>query len=435
MYHFCIYTVSLLASQNSGFGHMIKIMLQKATDLLRIFIFFGLGAIMLPVSSGVAQPSSSDNTNQHIFMPTGITPVDPLPSPAPTYDITTRSRWGATGFESVIFTPGNPSPTGVQLNPTGTPAWSVGNYHPFSFTYSAYTGVITWSIDFNRDGDFLDSEESKSSTSSTLIGYQFKYLNLWMSGSSNAPNTVDVRNFTVNGSNLGSFTSNANTTPIEWSWTDDSGWFQEVVVTGEYRMSASGNSGESNRMWLRLGEKQLITYTISYNGNSNIGGTAPSNQTKDYGVNLALANNSGNLVRTGYTFNGWNTQADGLGADYAAGSNYTTNAALTLYAKWTPDTYPVTYNGNNNTGGTAPSNQTKTYGVNLLLASNSGNLVRTGYTFNGWNTQADGLGADYAAGSNYTTNAALTLYAKWTPDTYPVTYNGNSNTGGTAPSN
>jgi len=128
---------------------------------------------------------------------------------------------------------------------------------------------------------------------------------------------------------------------------------------------------------------------------------------------LALASNSGNLVRTGYTFNGWNTQADGLGTDYAAGSNYTINAALTLYAKWTLDTYPVTYNGNSNTGGTAPNNQTKTYGVNLSLASNSGNLVRTGYTFNGWNTQADGLGTDYAAGSNYTTNAALTLYAKW----------------------
>lgn len=336
------------------------------------------------------------------------TPVIPLPSPAPTYDIQVKARWGATGYESAMFTPGNPSPTGVTLNPSGTPAWSVGNYHPFSFTYSAFTGITTWSIDFNRDGDFLDSEESKSSTSSTLIGYQFKYLNLWMSGSSTAPNTVDVRNFTVNGTNLGSFTSNASTTPIEWSWTDDSGWFQEVVLTGEYRMSASSSSQETNRMWIRLGEKQLITYTVSYNGNSNTGGTAPSNQTKDYGVNLALANNSGNLVRTGYTFNGWNTQADGLGIDYAVGSNYTTNAALTLYAKWTPlPNRTVTFNANGGTGSMAP----QTTNVPTALTTNT--FTRVGYTFSGWNTAANGSGTAYAGGATYNFTVDVTLYAQW----------------------
>jgi uncharacterized repeat protein (TIGR02543 family) len=39
--------------------------------------------------------------------------------------------------------------------------------------------------------------------------------------------------------------------------------------------------------------------------------------------------------------------------------------------------------------------------------------VRTGYTFAGWNTQADGTGTTYAAGGTFTINENTTLYAKW----------------------
>lgn len=75
--------------------------------------------------------------------------------------------------------------------------------------------------------------------------------------------------------------------------------------------------------------------------------------------------------------------------------------------------YTVSYNGNNQTSGTAPENQTKIHSQDLTLASNTGNLARNGYTFAGWNTKADGTGTDYAEGGQYTTNADLTLYAKW----------------------
>jgi uncharacterized repeat protein (TIGR02543 family) len=178
-----------------------------------------------------------------------------------------------------------------------------------------------------------------------------------------------------------------------------------------------------------------ITYVVSYNANSATSGTAPGNQSKVYDVNLTLALNSGSLTRTGYTFAGWNTAANGSGTDYAVGATYTVNAALTLYAKWTPDTYVVSYNANSATSGTAPANQTKTNGVNLTLATNSGSLARTGYTFAGWNTAANGSGTDYAVGATYTGNTALTLYAKWTPNTYVVSYSANGATSGTAPAN
>ena len=79
-------------------------------------------------------------------------------------------------------------------------------------------------------------------------------------------------------------------------------------------------------------------------------------------------------------------------------------------------TYTVTYDGNGATSGTVPVAQTKTKEVDLTLAANSGNLQKTGYTFGGWNMQADGAGTDYAEGASYTTDADVTLYAKWTVD-------------------
>ncbi|AQR94497.1 beta strand repeat-containing protein [Clostridium saccharoperbutylacetonicum] len=183
------------------------------------------------------------------------------------------------------------------------------------------------------------------------------------------------------------------------------------------------------------------TYTVTYNGNGNTGGTVPTDSTSyTSGTTVTAASNSGNLVKTGYTFAGWNTAANGSGTDYAAGSGtFSIAANTTLYAKWTavPTTYTVTYDGNGNTGGTVPTDSTSyTGGQTVTAASNSGSLVKTGYTFAGWNTAANGSGTDYAVGSGtFSIVANTTLYAKWTavPTTYTVTYDGNGNTGGTVP--
>ena len=187
---------------------------------------------------------------------------------------------------------------------------------------------------------------------------------------------------------------------------------------------SSGNSGtllSGNRTFTFIAQWTPITYTVSYNANGGSG--APSNQTKTYGVNLTLS--STKPTRTGYTFNGWNTNSSGSGTNYASGATYSSNANLTLYAKWTPVTYTVTYNANGGSG--APSAQTKTHGVDLTLSSTK--PTRTGYTFNGWNTNSSGTGTNYASGGKYTANANVTLYAKWTPVTYTVTYNANGGSG------
>jgi uncharacterized repeat protein (TIGR02543 family)/prepilin-type N-terminal cleavage/methylation domain-containing protein len=407
----------------------------------------------------------------------------------------------------------------------------------------------------------------------------------------------------------------ADNLAVAWSGPGISG---PVVIAGEYLSPWTGsNVGAviSSRVSTTTSTptpvptpNNIRTYIIRYNTNGATGGTIPSNQTKTQDIALTLATNTGNLSRTGYTFVGWNTAANGSGTNYAAGSRYTANEDLLLYAQWTTinaastnrgtirrevwtnirgesisnltsnsrfpaspsstnfptsfeaptnwadnygtrmrgflhpqttgnytfwiasddrselwlstdnkadnsrriaevtrwtrsrewtkypsqksvsitlnagqsyyiealhkeggwgdnlavawsgpgisgpvviageylspwigsngdnnvissnsnnsnniRTYTIRYNANGATGGTIPSNQTKTQDIALTLATNTGNLSKTGYRFVGWNTAANGSGTNYATGSRYTGNDNLLLYARWNPITTSIT--------------
>ena len=199
----------------------------------------------------------------------------------------------------------------------------------------------------------------------------------------------------------------------------------------------SGCAGGSGFVLIKYTTPSAVTYSISYNANSATSGSVPSDGSYTTGGSAyTVASNSGTLARTGYDFVGWNTLADGSGTTYVASSGtLTTSSNLTLYAKWTLLTYSITYNSNSSTSGSVPGVQTKTYGVDLTVASNSGMLERTGYGFAGWNTLADGSGTTYVAGSGtLTANSSATLYANWTANTYTIFYNANSATSGSVPS-
>jgi uncharacterized repeat protein (TIGR02543 family) len=81
----------------------------------------------------------------------------------------------------------------------------------------------------------------------------------------------------------------------------------------------------------------------------------------------------------------------------------------------------VTYDGNGNTSGTVPASQLETIGFSVTLATNSGTLVKTGNTFAGWNTLANGTGTSYAEGAVITFDGSLPLYAQWTENNLNVT--------------
>jgi len=160
-----------------------------------------------------------------------------------------------------------------------------------------------------------------------------------------------------------------------------------------------------------------LAWAVTYNGN---GATSGSNakQTKVRDTNLTLSNNG--FTRTGYTFVKWNTKADGSGTSYNAGAVYSTNAALTLYAIWRIVTYSITYQGNENTGGSTEA-QTKNYNAAIQLQENG--FTREQYVFLYWNTKADGSGSSYNPGYQYSTNADLILYAIWKRANIPVFVN------------
>ena len=171
---------------------------------------------------------------------------------------------------------------------------------------------------------------------------------------------------------------------------------------------------------------QLTRPTITYNLNG-ASGTAPAKQIQN-SEGAPLEVSEPGVTRTGYTFAGWNTLANAGGTNYAVGSLYDTNTALVLYAKWSSQ---ITFSGNSNTGGSAPAAVTAIGSNPATLATNSGNLTRTGYTFAGWNSAADGTGTSYAVGLNtFVATGDVTLYAQWNST---ITYSRNNANGGAAP--
>lgn len=74
-------------------------------------------------------------------------------------------------------------------------------------------------------------------------------------------------------------------------------------------------------------------YTVAFNANGGSGEMA--NQTFDGGVKQPLRKNT--FIRSGYTFIGWNTKADGTGTAYTDEQSVTVAGNMTLYAIWEKD--------------------------------------------------------------------------------------------------
>jgi uncharacterized repeat protein (TIGR02543 family) len=189
----------------------------------------------------------------------------------------------------------------------------------------------------------------------------------------------------------------------------------------------------------RFNEPEPLTYTVTYNGNGNTGGYVPdASSIYEQGTNVTVQENNANLKRAGFLFGGWNTEIDGSGLDYYPGQSLLIgNTNVTLYAKWLPiSKYHVMYSGNGSTGGSVPiDSDSYEQNQDVTVYENSGVLVRSGYTFAGWNTQADGRGIDYTPGAVFSiVNSDVTLFAKWIANpTYKITYDSNGSTDGRVP--
>jgi uncharacterized repeat protein (TIGR02543 family) len=164
----------------------------------------------------------------------------------------------------------------------------------------------------------------------------------------------------------------------------------------------------------------LITYTVTYDGNGNDGGLVPvDSNAYTQGSTVIVPGNTGVLTYSGYTFSGWNTLANGSGTNYTTGQTFIMGTSnITLYAKWTViPTYFVFYSGNGNTSGSVPiDGNSYIQGSDVTVMGNINGLVKTGYSFKGWNTNSSGTGTNYLQDETFTMgNSNITLYAKWAP--------------------
>ena len=205
------------------------------------------------------------------------------------------------------------------------------------------------------------------------------------------------------------------------SVTQSASGFKGIMQMGNFTLNAQWTP------W-----KHTVRYDANAKNDTSVKGI-PASQSKTANVDITLSSDV--PTRNGYTFLGWNTQADGNGTAYATGATYTHDqdgGTVTLYAKWTPWKHVLHYNKNVPTSSTSqtvsnmPVDQTKTFGQLMTIS----NLVptRKGYTFAGWYTQSNGTGTKYDPGSNYAADqngGTVNLYAKWTPWTYNIKYDQN----------
>jgi len=173
---------------------------------------------------------------------------------------------------------------------------------------------------------------------------------------------------------------------------------------------ANQDSDENPYNFTITGTGTTPAYTVTYNANGGTGTLTDGSSPYTSGTSVTVLANT--FTRTGYTFNGWNTASDGSGTNYVATNTFNITANTTLYAKWTINTYTLTYNANGGTGTLTDGSSPYNYNTSVTVLANT--FARTGYTFNGWNTASDGSGTNYVATNTFNITANTTLYAKWT---------------------
>jgi len=157
-------------------------------------------------------------------------------------------------------------------------------------------------------------------------------------------------------------------------------------------------------------------YTLTFDANSGTG--SPPTAMSPLGGETVEIPDENTLVRTGYEFVGWNTNAGGTGTPYSEGEDYVMPGEnTTLYAMWAR-VYTVTYNAN---GGTGSVPSTVSYQAGKTVTVSINNLTKLYHTDDGWNTAANGSGTDHAEGTTFQMPGNdVVLYSKWESIAYEI---------------
>lgn len=119
-------------------------------------------------------------------------------------------------------------------------------------------------------------------------------------------------------------------------------------------------------------------------------------------------------TKKGYDFEGWFTNKDFSGEKITSISTFSMNA-ITLYAKWKPVSYKITYVLNGGEAGAADevknsSDNPATYTIEDSVTFDK--ATRKGYAFSGWYDN-EAFSGNKVKGISLGTTEAITLYARW----------------------
>ena len=212
-------------------------------------------------------------------------------------------------------------------------------------------------------------------------------------------------------------------------------WNTRADGTGDHY--GKGSNGVAKWTMLPAGNDlyaiwQANPANIQYRDDWGATGSTPDT-TGVTGQDVTIARNG--FTRPGYTFTGW-ARDRRTNPSLQPGGRYTlTPGTTTLWAQWKADPAHLIYNAN--TGSTSQTRRTDGV-VDQTLTVINNPFTRPGYTFTGWNTQADGRGRAYTAGNGFRlaadpkSNPANTsiLYAQWRINRVTLKFNPNGGTGG-----
>lgn len=351
------------------------------------------------------------------------------------------ARWTANGTLTLYaqWTPGQASltydgngATGGKTDPQPGKTDEKINVRDNGFTRDGYT-FVTWNTQADCKGNAV-----KPNSEWTLRGSSTLYA-CWAGTAQTLAyhgNGATGGNTAVQSGKTGDeLTTNANGftrdgyTFVRWDTAKDgsgTAYGEGKNGVSQYTMKPAGN--DLYAIW-----KANPASIVYRNGYPNTTGSTPDT-TGSTGDTVTVSQNG--FDRPGYTFTGWSTSKRGDPSLNPGDKHTLEPGTTTVWAQWKANPAHLVYNSN--IGSIGSETRTVDGVVDQTVKTIDNPFDRPGYTFSGWNTQADGKGKAYDPGADYTLTAndkstpknTSVLYAQWTINKVTLKFDPNGGVGG-----
>jgi uncharacterized repeat protein (TIGR02543 family) len=278
----------------------------------------------------------------------------------------------------------------------------------------------------NGGGIFLFQNSRFEMTGGVIEGNEFNHRStiLGAFGGGGGVNVSDSSSFYLKGGTIRNNAIHAQS-PNNYGITGGGG----VAVGGVFVMSGGIISG--NRVTHSINPNKYYGSVNQYYDGAYGGGVSGNNIVKTGGIiygNEAVGNDGDGIPLKNTAQNDGSGLGGGHAVFYDTGNlsvgatqlprrNTTVGETDNLYSDGSTlvdgmaNMVMVTFDINGGTG-TTPATRAAISGSTVTLPGGD-RFSRSGYTFDGWNTNPSGTGANYNAGSSYTGTGEVTLYARW----------------------